>query len=273
MATSFSTSSKSTSRRQPPPCWSLYETVALIEVYRDKWYSLRRGNLRAPDWQEVADGVAGRCNGQPPKTSIQCRHKMEKLRKRYRSEMQRIGNRYPSSWVHFKLMDCMESGTSSSDPSVNPNDEDADENEEEDTLLHPKRVNKATARLYPGSVATGVRIKIPNFAALPSAAMNARYGLGKGLGGGKRKEEELEKNDGSVTDAMVAAILKLGDGFVRMERMKMDMARELESMRMKAEIKQTEMILEVHQKMWESFAERVTEKKSKKVKRMATPES
>ncbi|KAI3826837.1 hypothetical protein L1987_00895 [Smallanthus sonchifolius] len=273
MATSYSIASKPKSRRLPLPCWSPDETVALIEVYRDKWYSLRRGNLRAPDWQKVADGVEIRCNGQPPKTSIQCRHKMEKLRKRYRSEMQRIGNRYPSSWVHFKLMDCMESGTSSSDPSVNHDDEDADENEEEDMMLHPIRVNKATTRLYPGSVATGVRIKIPSFAAVPSVAMNSRYGPGKGLGVMKRKEEDVEKNDGNVTDAMVAAILKLGDGFVRMERMKMDMARELESMRMKAEIKQTEMILETHRKLWESFSERVTEKKCKKVKRMATPES
>ncbi|KAJ0957918.1 putative transcription factor Trihelix family [Helianthus annuus] len=62
---------KPLSRRLPPPCWSDAETVALIDCYREKWYSLRRGNLRAPDWQEVADGVAHRCRLTfPAKTSI-----------------------------------------------------------------------------------------------------------------------------------------------------------------------------------------------------------
>ncbi|KAK9058258.1 hypothetical protein SSX86_023098 [Deinandra increscens subsp. villosa] len=317
------TASKSGSRRLPPPCWSDEETVALIEVYRDKWYSLRRGNLRAPDWQEVADGVAARCPlGNPSKTSIQCRHKMEKLRKRYRAEIRRIGNtpkgnRYPSSWIHFNLMDSMELGTSS-EPSLDPSNED--DEEEDDLMLYPKGVKPAADlpvnRRFQGSIPTGVgpgsrigngngvRIKIPNFAAptpQPPAAMyhnnrssfddlpppmNPNYGSGsrngyckegfgseKGRihgGGVKRKNEE---DNGNVLNEMVAAIQKLGDGFVKMEKMKMDMAREVESMRMKAEMKRTEMILETQQKLWDSFSETVMEKKNKKMKRMATPEA
>ncbi|PWA56011.1 trihelix protein [Artemisia annua] len=77
-------------RRIPPPCWTNDQTVALIEAYRDKWYSLRRGNLRAPHWQEVADCVSVKCGSDLPKTSIQCRHKMEKLRKRYRNEQKLV---------------------------------------------------------------------------------------------------------------------------------------------------------------------------------------
>ncbi|KAI4356599.1 hypothetical protein L6164_000610 [Bauhinia variegata] len=68
------------SRRLPPPCWSNDETVALIDAYRDKWYSLGRGNLKATHWQEVADAITHRCpNASPVKTAVQCRHKMEKL--------------------------------------------------------------------------------------------------------------------------------------------------------------------------------------------------
>ncbi|KAG2394791.1 uncharacterized protein HKW66_Vig0078340 [Vigna angularis] len=47
---------------------------------------------------------------------------------------------------------------------------------------------------------------------------------------------------------MVAAIKVLGDGFVRMEHMKMEMAREMETMRMEMEMKRTEMILEKKKK-------------------------
>ncbi|KNA12325.1 hypothetical protein SOVF_126950 [Spinacia oleracea] len=110
-------------RKFPAPCWTQDETLALIHAYQDKWYSLRRRNLRTADWEAVADEVNRRCPDQsPPKTSAQCRHKMEKLRKRYRAEKQRIGalpchnnfvgNRFfpSSSWVFFDLMDAMEIG-------------------------------------------------------------------------------------------------------------------------------------------------------------------
>ncbi|XP_076886682.1 trihelix transcription factor ENAP1-like [Bidens hawaiensis] len=304
MATSNSPSSEPTlavavpppsSRRLPPPCWSHDETVALIDAYREKWYSLRRGNLRATHWQEVADGVAARCPmGNPPKTSIQCRHKMEKLRKRYRAEIQRIGNtpnghRYPSAWVHFKIMDSMELGVSASDTNNNQEEDDGDEIEDE-LMLYPKGIKQAIAlpldRRFSGD-GNGVRIKIPNSGAPNNRSfddfpppVNPNYGLRNGYinegenkrSNNKRKEEEVEKGDGNVMDAMVAAILKLGDGFVKMERMKMDMARELESMRMKMEMKRTEMILESQQKLVDSFSKTVMEK-NKKVKRMPTPES
>ncbi|KAL2903113.1 Trihelix transcription factor ASIL2 [Bienertia sinuspersici] len=112
-------------RKFPAPCWTQDETLALIQAYQDKWFSLRRRNLRTADWEAVADEVNRRCPDQsPPKTSAQCRHKMEKLRKRYRTEKQRIanlpphhhhhfpGNSFfpPSSWVFFDLMDAMEIG-------------------------------------------------------------------------------------------------------------------------------------------------------------------
>ncbi|KAF5732856.1 trihelix transcription factor ASIL2 [Tripterygium wilfordii] len=126
-------------RRLPPPCWSNDETVALIDAYRDKWYTLRRGNLKANHWQEVAEDVARRCPiASPPKTAVQCRHKMEKLRKRYRAEIQRARSmpvsRFSSSWVHFKRMDAMEKGPSAK-PTYNSgsdNENDVDDSDHDD---------------------------------------------------------------------------------------------------------------------------------------------
>lgn len=92
-----------------------------------------------------------------------------------------------------------------------------------------------------------------------------RVDMGKRIAGGEVKT-------GDPVAEMVAAIRLLGDGFVRMERMKMDMAREVEEMRMEMEMKRTEMILESQQKIVEAFAKAVSEKRSKKVKRMPNAE-
>ncbi|URD77364.1 Alcohol dehydrogenase transcription factor Myb/SANT-like, partial [Musa troglodytarum] len=95
----------------PPP---LPSSSASIGAYRDKWYALRRGNLRASHWQEVADRYPSAPS--PPKTSIRCRHKVEKHGKRYRSERHkslRLGTSLPpSTWVYFRKMGAMEHGGS-----------------------------------------------------------------------------------------------------------------------------------------------------------------
>nr|XP_043610937.1 trihelix transcription factor ASIL1-like [Erigeron canadensis] len=302
------------SRRLPPPCWSPEETVALIEAYREKWYSLRRGNLRATHWQEVADGVAATCPVGNPKTSIQCRHKMEKLRKRYRAEIQRIGNnpngrRFPppSGWVHFRLMDDMElgfgvgSGSGGSGNGYREDEEEGEEEDDEELGFYPKSLVKQGIPISRRFQGNGVRIRLPNVGNTNTVYddyppnMNPNYGLGKGMRGDgylkesekgqnvvgslmKRKKIEDVKSDdsgGEVISEMVGAINKLADGFVRMEQMKMEMAKEFESMRMKMEMKRTEMVLESQQKIWGSFMETFKEKKDdgKKVKRMPTPES
>ncbi|CAA2967741.1 Hypothetical predicted protein [Olea europaea subsp. europaea] len=105
-------------RRFPPPCWTQEETLALIDAYRERWYALRRGYLRTADWDAVAAIINSRFSDAPiPKTSAQCRHKMEKLRQRYRAEKQRSlsypypAGRFISSWFFFDYMDAMENGT------------------------------------------------------------------------------------------------------------------------------------------------------------------
>lgn len=121
--------SSASSRRLVTPCWTHDETVALIDAYREKWYALRRGNLRASHWEEVADGVRDRCQSVGAattgfKTAVQCRHKVEKLRQRYRAEKQRLalrgnsGKPRFSSWVYFRKMDSMELGSTAGDGAV-----------------------------------------------------------------------------------------------------------------------------------------------------------
>lgn len=122
-----------TTRRVPPPCWTDEETAALVNAYKDKWFALRRGNLRAADWDDVAEAVSSSSTvGGPPKSAIQCRHKIEKLRKRYRGEKQRSLNRpgkFSSSWDLFPILDAMEfapvtpAAVETYDPDVDHDDE------------------------------------------------------------------------------------------------------------------------------------------------------
>lgn len=333
-------------RRLPPPCWSHDETVALIDAYRDKWYSLRRGNLKANHWQDVADAVSSSCpSASPAKTAVQCRHKMEKLRKRYRTELQRARSipvsRFISSWVHFKRMDSMEKGSSSLNPASatlakaekadsdddNFNDEEDDDESEflgSAQFDHKFKNNGSSANsrnlhaLYHNGIGTehasgsksaagGFRIKIPTGVSIAQPGVNYRKfdkkfnmgpaatdanpnfspnfgpnfggsGGGSGAAGyGARVAREISGmgkrgREKDPLEEMVGAIKVLGDGFVRMEQMKMEMAREIESMRMEMEMKRTEMILESQQRIVEAFAKAVTERK-KKAKRMPTPEA
>ncbi|KAL6311602.1 hypothetical protein AAG906_039073 [Vitis piasezkii] len=259
------------SRRLPPPCWSHDETVALIDSYRDKWYALRRGNLRANHWQEVADAVSRRCPlSSPPKTSVQCRHKMEKLRKRYRTELQRSMNapshRFNSSWVHFKRMDAMEKGPSStaaveSGSDGEDDDDDDDQDLYEDGGLKRGIGNTRSLRIY-GNFDQNPNPS-PNFGSRVLGDNDrARPAMGKRSGGG----------GGDPVAEMVAAIKMLGDGFAKMEQKKMDMAREVEAMRMDMEMKRTEMILESQQRIVEAFANALSEKKKKPKKMTSSPE-
>ncbi|XP_038682264.1 trihelix transcription factor ASIL2-like [Tripterygium wilfordii] len=318
-------------RRLPPPCWSNDETVALIDAYRDKWYTLRRGNLKANHWQEVAEDVARRCPiASPPKTAVQCRHKMEKLRKRYRAEIQRARSmpvsRFSSSWVHFKRMDAMEKGPSAkptynsgSDNENDVDDSDHDDNGNqdfyEDGLFNNSRnresdnmrsVNKMYRNVVvtgsgSGAAGGGYRIRIPTgvsiaqpapskfyakidnrYSPLPNPNLNNNSNPNSKSGFGARVDREFDEKprkrergkeeDKEPVAEMVGAIKLLGDGFVRMEQMKMEMAREMETMRMEMEMKRTEMILESQQRIVEAFAKAMSDNQ-KKAKRMPSPES
>ncbi|QCE12423.1 hypothetical protein DEO72_LG10g3669 [Vigna unguiculata] len=279
------------SRRLPPPCWTPEETAALIDAYRDKWYSLGRTNLKATHWQEVADAVTAQCPNASPtaKTAVQCRHKMEKLRKRYRTEIQRLRSlplprlinnsttASPSSWVHFKSMDYMEKGpnkphtdtttaTNPNTPTHNlnfPDDDNDDDDLYEEFKNAPGSNTRSLNKLYKNGFgsgsASGFRIRIP--AGVPNHASSKFFNTPP-PGMVPRNGAKRERESDAVAE-MVGAIKVLRDGFVRMEQMKMEMAREIESMRMEMEMKRTEMILDSQQRIVEAFARAVSQKRSK----------
>ncbi|GJT59294.1 plasma membrane ATPase [Tanacetum coccineum] len=79
------------------------EALVLIEAYSERWYALHHAFLRNPDWDAVAEKVTTAPDVTPPKTSAQCRHKMEKLRQRHRAEKQRAAS-FPGGRARFKSL-------------------------------------------------------------------------------------------------------------------------------------------------------------------------
>ncbi|KAL5705189.1 hypothetical protein ACHQM5_023526 [Ranunculus cassubicifolius] len=278
-------------KKVPPLPWTHLETVNLIEAYQEKWYSLKRGQLKASQWEEVAGSVATRCGFKElSKTATQCRHKMEKLRKRYRGEKQRG---VVSVWNYFEMMDMMERGpfpisaarpinlmppqpppSRQSRRTVN-NDNSSEEDEEEGEDEEDDEVNKSRSINH---ILRRPPVASPIFDALP---LPNKYGGIGGVGGGgggsgsgngsgpgvsrflrnpmfrKRKrsyevndmeeeedEEEGEAEGGRLLSELASVIRSFGEGFVKVENMKLEMMKETEMHRIEMEKKRMEMILE-----------------------------
>lgn len=91
-------------------CWSEDATFSLIEAWGQRYVELNRGNLRQKQWQEVADAVNSRHghNKKARRTDIQCKNRIDTLKKKYKSEkkifLESNGN-YKSSWPFFDQLD------------------------------------------------------------------------------------------------------------------------------------------------------------------------
>lgn len=85
--------------------WSEGAVGSLLDAYEEKWSMRNRAKLKGHDWEEVAKHVSARANStKGPKTSTQCKNKIESMKKRYRSE---VAAADPTSWPLFPRLDLM----------------------------------------------------------------------------------------------------------------------------------------------------------------------
>jgi hypothetical protein len=114
----------------PPPnpnlpyredCWSDGETAALVAAWGSRYVELNRGNLRQKQWQEVADAVNTRrgasARRRPPRTDVQCKNRVDTLKKKYKAELARNA---PSGWSFFPELDRLVGPTLSASASKRP---------------------------------------------------------------------------------------------------------------------------------------------------------
>uniref|UniRef100_A0A0E0CTA8 Myb/SANT-like DNA-binding domain-containing protein n=1 Tax=Oryza meridionalis TaxID=40149 RepID=A0A0E0CTA8_9ORYZ len=102
-------------------CWSEGETEALVRAWGSRYVELNRGNLRQKQWQEVADAVNSRrgaaARRRPPRTDVQCKNRVDTLKKKYKAERARV---MPSTWSFFPELDRLVGPTLSASASKRP---------------------------------------------------------------------------------------------------------------------------------------------------------
>ncbi|KAI0494760.1 hypothetical protein KFK09_024903 [Dendrobium nobile] len=236
------------SKPAPGSTWSDLETTHLIDAYEEKWNSSKRGPLRAQQWEDVAVEVAGRCGlTRPSKSGTQCRHKIEKLRKRYRSERLRPVR---SLWPFFERIDRMERGPLPISGRLPP---PAPASSSSCSDFKPHLSNKRSVNGILGEA--GLR---------GSARVSRNVRPRK-----RRVEEEDEEDDdeeneeeadegsdagrGGLTE-LAAELRRFGEGYVRMERKRIEMMREKEREWMEMESRRLEMVMEAQRGLVETIA-------------------
>ncbi|GMJ14216.1 Arabidopsis 6B-interacting protein 1-like 2 [Hibiscus trionum] len=88
-------------------CWSEDATGVLIDAWGERYLELSRGNLKQKHWKEVADVVSSRDDYmKTPKTDIQCKNRIDTVKKKYKSEKAKVAaGGGPSKWVFFEKLD------------------------------------------------------------------------------------------------------------------------------------------------------------------------
>ncbi|TYI81363.1 hypothetical protein E1A91_D05G149500v1 [Gossypium mustelinum] len=88
-------------------CWSEDATGVLIDAWGERYLELSRGNLKQKHWKEVADIVSSREDyRKTPKTDIQCKNRIDTVKKKYKLEKAKIAAAGgPSKWVFFDKLD------------------------------------------------------------------------------------------------------------------------------------------------------------------------
>ncbi|CAN6554228.1 hypothetical protein C1H46_031024 [Malus baccata] len=248
----------SAKKPQPLP-WTHEETVQLIRAYQEKWYALRRGQLKSSQWEEVAVTVAARCGyeyGEPSKSSTQCRHKMEKLRQRHRGVKKRLGQRTKSGWPFFELMEQMERGPmpiSAMPMGEMPHQQEEEESDyhgggdDEDDEENSNRVRSIEYILRRPTFVNRFSGKDP-FLQGPAALKRGREAVDDGdvVEPAQQKGREMVVE---LADEMRAFAQQL----IGVENRRMEMMKETERCRMEMEKKRMSMILQSQQKIVDSI--------------------
>lgn len=88
-------------------CWSEGATSVLIDAWGERYLELSRGNLKQKHWKEVADIVSSREHyTKIPKTDIQCKNRIDTVKKKYKVEKSKIAcGGGPSKWPFFERLE------------------------------------------------------------------------------------------------------------------------------------------------------------------------
>ncbi|KAL9298342.1 hypothetical protein ACSQ67_024238 [Phaseolus vulgaris] len=236
--------------------WSEGAVSTLLEAYEAKWVLRNRAKLKGHDWEDVARRVSSRATStKSPKTSTQCKNKVESMKKRYRSESATA--EHPSSWPLYSRLDLLLRGTgpllSSPPPLLTVTPSSA-----EPPQPSPPSEPLAIAQNSHGS--NGVDDKLVKEDVLAAKSFEhvssknpldtdsstpALYSKKEEMRCNKRKKKGIENTGRRRKEYMeIAESLRwLAEAMIRSEEARMETMKEIERMRVEAEAKRGEMDL------------------------------
>ncbi|KAH7427717.1 hypothetical protein KP509_10G056800 [Ceratopteris richardii] len=241
---------------------------------------------------------------EPSKSSVQCRHKIEKLRKRYRQEKQIEEQRGPrsSSWPFFEHMDAMERGRSitklspssltlaratSNGNSVRSNrlrlrwhdSSDKDYEPPASASKEARDTSPSKPRIL-GSVRLTTKLRQNaerNYVESPRVTLRPKvrrnYAMDDDCVSMDDKESlpdssKLDCLSKRMNSELISVIRSLGEGFLKIEQMKLEMQRDNERLRADLELKRVGMLLDSQKEIAEMFTRALTGKKGVKKRQL-----
>ncbi|KAJ0249899.1 Trihelix transcription factor ASIL1 [Hirschfeldia incana] len=88
-------------------CWSEEATKVLIDAWGERFSEPGKGMLKQKQWHEVAEIVNGSGQCKYTKTDVQCKNRIDTVKKKYKQEKAKNG---PSEWAFFKKLEALIGG-------------------------------------------------------------------------------------------------------------------------------------------------------------------
>lgn len=198
-------------------CWSEGATGVLIDAWGERYLELSRGNLKQKHWKEVADIVSSREDyTKAPKTDIQCKNRIDTVKKKYKLEKTKIMSGGGSSkWVFFEKLDQLIGPTAK---------------------IPVTAAAIASAIRVPVGIPVGVRNPGKNQQernVFVGGQRSSRMELRKRAAVETEEEEESEEESRDSVKLLTQAILKFGEAYEQAESAKLQQVVEMEKQRMK----------------------------------------
>ncbi|KAJ7294866.1 hypothetical protein O6H91_Y227500 [Diphasiastrum complanatum] len=85
--------------------WAESEIHILLDLFEEKWLENNKGNFASEHWKWIANELGGRYKSSQGRTAVQCKSKIEKMRRKYRDE-KRLSEQtgVHSTWDFFDRM-------------------------------------------------------------------------------------------------------------------------------------------------------------------------
>lgn len=197
--------------------WSQSATTTLIDAWGERYLELNRGNLKQKHWKEVAEAVNGRPgNNKQPKTDVQCKNRLDTLKKKYKVERSKIFAGGATKWTLFSKMDEL----------IGPARKHHHHHPQQLPLPPPPQLRP---RRHPIESSPNPL----NTATSPDMTESCLNGFNGNPSSAKRRKTETAENpDSSPLKELAGAILKFGEVYERIEVVKHQQMMDLEKHRM-----------------------------------------